>query len=262
MEIVDLSPLSWLPIIPAIALSNALDLTHGVINAESPNAAETSGYFFSTTWVLLPTVGLQLFCLGWGILNFWKMAEIKSMLMPTLVRDAGLDGQVRLLPPAVENYSLRKEFDSTPAFLRPFERLFGKPPENINSELFGEAGGNGPELYLTSIKFHTWLCVASIFFSASQILPRDLYAAFHLDTIVVGDPEHLIPEMLTYGSLIALNALQLYIAPTTFLNYCLVTSVEDLKMEWAIAQSIEDWDGAPIKQAALRPKRLIPVDEP
>jgi hypothetical protein len=256
MEVVDLSPLSWLPLIPLLSLTNALDLMHDVINSESPNATETSGYFFSTLWVLLPSLGVQLLCLAWGMLNFWKMAEIKSMLMPTLVRDAGNDCEVRLLPPAVENPRLRDEFDSTPDFLKPLERLVRKEPTNINAQLFGEVGGNGPEVYLASIKQHTWLCVTSLFFISSQILERDIYAIWHRDTVPVGDPEHLIPELLIYGAMIALNAWQLYIAPTTFLNYCLVTSVEELKMESAIANAIEGWDGTPIPRGTL--KSLLP----
>lgn len=197
-----------------------------------------------------------MLCLTWGMLNFWKMAEIKAMLMPTLVHDAGNDGEVRLLPPAVENPRLREEFDSTPNFLKPFERLVRKEPTNINAQLFGDVGGNGPKVYLASIKQHTWLCVTSLFFITSQILERDIYAVWNRDTVSVGDPEHLIPELLLYGTMATLNMWQLYQAPTTFLNYCLVTSVEELKMESAIANAIEGWDGTPILR--IKSKSLLP----
>jgi hypothetical protein len=45
-ETVELSPLVWLPIIQALAVANAVDLSHDVVNAASPNAYESSGYFF------------------------------------------------------------------------------------------------------------------------------------------------------------------------------------------------------------------------
>lgn len=248
LKVVELSPLSWLPIIPALALSNALDLAHDVVNVDSPNAAETSGYFFSTPWVFFPTVTEQLLCLGWGLLNFKKMAEIKSMLMPTLVRDAGQDGRIRLVPPAMENECLRTEFDSTPAIIKPMERFYRAPATTINAELFGDIGANGPEFYLNSIKFHTWFTVSSLFFIVSEILPRDIYAILHGDTVQVGDPTNLAPELIAFGAFAIMDALILSLTPTTFLNYCLVTSVEDLKREWAIEKAIDSWDGTPFRQ--------------
>jgi hypothetical protein len=143
-------------------------------------------------------------------------------------------------------------FDSTPQLIKPIERIFRKEPKNINAELFGEVGAGGPEFYLNSIKFHTWLCVANIFFFSTQILPRDFYALLHEASVEVGDPDSLVPEILTYGALVVINVMQLYFSPTTLLNYCLITSVEDLKEEWAIEKSIEGWDGTPIKKQVHR----------
>jgi len=40
-ETVELSPLVWLPIIQALAVANAVDLSHDVVNAASPNAYES-----------------------------------------------------------------------------------------------------------------------------------------------------------------------------------------------------------------------------
>lgn len=116
---------------------------------------------------------------------------------------------------------------------------------NVNAELFGTVGGNGPEVYLTSLTSNAWLNVASLFFFASQILTRGVYALTHPD-MSVGNPEYLIPETVLYGLLGLLNIAQSYVAPTNFLNYCLVTSVEDLKMDWAIEQSIEGWDDSKV----------------
>ena len=246
LDIVSISPFSWLPLIPAMALANAVDLSHDVANSEAANAAASSGYFFSTPWVFFPTLFVQVTCLVWGSFNFWKMAQIKSMLVPSLIASspegaevagttAGTPGNesrsIRLLPPAVESPELRAKFQSTPFWVRPIESLFRRePPKNRVEELFGEIGGSGPEFYLNSIKFQIWFTVSAFVVFCSQIIPRDLYALWHDPTLAsVGDPEHLVPELIAYGSFAALALLQLAtMVPVTFLNYCLVTCVEDM----------------------------------
>jgi hypothetical protein len=44
----------------------------------------------------------------------------------------------------------------------------------------------------------------------------------------VGDPEHLLPELLVYSGFVMSLQVQLFLAPITFLNYCMITSVEDI----------------------------------
>ena len=69
------------------------------------------------------------------------------------------------------------------------------------------------------------LCVAQITYSTTQIVFRDA-AALYLGANV-GDPADVVPELIIW-SLFTLSAgLQLALAPTTFLNYCFVTSVEE-----------------------------------
>lgn len=246
LDVVDISPASWVPLIPALAFANAVDLSHDVVNSQSANAAESSGYFFSTPWVILPSVALQFLATAWSLFNFWKMAGIKAMLVPTLVRDEADGGRPRVVGPAVENPELRRNFQSTPALLRPLEAAFAKPATNRVEELFGTIGGAGPDFYLKSIKFSCWLSTTSLIVYASQILPRDIDALLD-PTVVVGDPEHLVPEILTYGAFALLNIAQLSIAGITFLNYCLVTCVEDLVSESDVACAILDElkEGAP-----------------
>jgi hypothetical protein len=234
IKIVGLSPLAWLPAIPILALGNSIDLAHDVVNAESINAAAASGYFYSTPWVLYPFLILEGICLFWGVFNFWKMAEIKRMLLPSLVQEY-IDGPIKIIPPGIENQYIRSKFDSSrPSFIiKPLERLFRKElPKTINMELFGEIGANGPDVYLNSIKFQTWFSVINLYFFSSQILFRDLYAICNpSQSVNVGNPEYIIPEVITFGLLLVLNAVQIYVAPTTFLNFCLVTCVEDLKQD-------------------------------
>jgi hypothetical protein len=229
LDLVEISPLSWLPLIPAIALANSVDLSHDVMNPLAGNAAEASGYFLSTPFFFLPKLSMDVLCFGWGLHNFWKMACIKSMLIPTVVRLEGEEGAGRLLPPAVSNADRRREFQarSTPFWAKPVEQLYAAPPTNRVEELFGVAGGNGLSLYLNSIKFHTWLVVASLVVFTSQILPRDLYALTHLDTVQVGDPDSLIPEVVVFGLFALVNIAQLAVQPTTVLNFCLISCVEE-----------------------------------
>jgi hypothetical protein len=229
LDIIEISPLSWLPLIPALSFCGAIDLSHNVFNSQSANAVASSGYFFSTPLVLWPSAAIQVLCLVWGSTNFYKMAGIKSMLVPSLVCDDAAGGAVRFMPPEVENPELRRSFQSTPPFWRPIEAIFQSPVTNRVEELFGTVGGAGPAFYLQSIKFHLWLCVTSIVIFASQILPRDFDALLHADrAAMVGDPAHLVPEIWTFAAFALLNLAQLAMAPTTFLNYCLVTCVEDM----------------------------------
>jgi hypothetical protein len=250
-ELVELSPLVWVPIIPALALANAVDLSNGVVNADSANAAASSGYFFSNLFAFVPNTALQILSIGWSVLNFWKMSVIKRMIMPTLIKND--DGTARMLPPKVQSSKLRNAFDSTPASIRPLERWLGKPARNIHEALFGEVGANGPDVYGSSIKYHTWLCVSAIVFFTTQILSRDLNAVLHPNSITVGDPDHLWAEIVTYGIFVLLNIGQLAIAPITFLNYSLITSIEDFTNEKFLQQALRYNDSEPTVSPDLSP---------
>lgn len=48
LKLVKVSPLTWIYLVPALSLANEIDLSHEVINAAPPNAAESVGFFFST----------------------------------------------------------------------------------------------------------------------------------------------------------------------------------------------------------------------
>ena len=76
------------------------------------------------------------------------------------------------------------------------QKLYATPATNRLEELFGAAGGSGLDFYLNSIKFQTWLAVASLVVFTSNILPRDIYALTHMDSVHIGSPENLVPEVV------------------------------------------------------------------
>jgi len=235
LDFVEISPLTWLPLIPGLALLNSVDLEHDIL-PNSLNKYESCGFFVSTPSVIIPVALSQILCLAWAIYNFEKMGSIKSMLVPKLVetdeggsdyRDEMGNRNFQIIRPDVEVEDLRQKFSqsSTPILFRPIETLFGKMPTNQVQELFGDVGGNGNEFFLNSIKFQLWLTVSSIMCLGCQILPRDAMA-FASETINAGNPAGLIPELLVYGIFGVLNILELLIVPSTFLNYCLIGTVE------------------------------------
>ena len=236
-EIVELSPLTWLPLIPALSLGRSVDLSRDVVSASSSNAAESIGFFLASPEFFGVSSTFAIVGLMWGCWNFWKLNAMKEMLVPVLVRDAGAGCNASLLPPRYEDDKLMEEFNSSPSIFGWVESFFSEPARNKQEELFGAAGAAGPELYRNSIKFHTWLVVTQIVFWGTQIVARDTYAL--IQGLEVGNPELLIPELIVFGVYVASAIGQLAIAPQTFLNYCLVTSIEDLSQESAIAEACE-----------------------
>eukprot|EP00977_Amphora_coffeiformis_P007652 scaffold1690_cov182-Amphora_coffeaeformis.AAC.9 len=225
LELVELSPLTWIYLIPVLALANSIDLSHDVINANSPNAFESSGFFFSTPWAILPSVFTVLSSSVWGIWNCWKMTEIKYMLLPRLGRTSST-GEVDVLAAPIDVKGLRENFNSSPSWVQPLEALWAKPAVTDYDRLFGMAGAAGLDLYRNSIKIQSWLCITNIVFFGTQIVPRDLGAI--LSGAQVGAPEYLTIELLTYGSFVVLSLLQLlFVSPRAFWNYCLVACLEE-----------------------------------
>ncbi|CAB9497707.1 expressed unknown protein [Seminavis robusta] len=224
-KLVELSPLTWIYIIPGLALANAIDLSHEVVNSASPNAAESVGFFFSTPTAIIPSAVTVAASMIWGFWNCWKLTQIKYMVHPKLGIDKST-GAATILPPLVESESKMREFDSSPAWVRPIENIWAKPAKNAFDEVFGAAGGAGLKLYQNSIKYQTWLCLTHIVFFGTQVVPRDFDAL--LSGATVGDPDHLTAELVTYGSFVLISVLQLLlVAPRAFWNYCLVAVLEE-----------------------------------
>lgn len=229
LGMVKLSPLTWIYLIPALALANSIDLSHEVVNASSPNAADSVGYFFSTPWALWPSVLSFVLSCVWGVWNCWKMTEIKYMLLPRLGRDEETS-QPRIFPALVDIAEKRQAFNSSPSWIRPIESRWAKPPQNSYHELFGTIGAGGVNFYRNSIKFQAWLCITQIVFFGTQIVPRDINAL--VNQMAVGDPVHLTAELATYGTFVLVSFLSLiFVTPRAFWNFCLVASLEDKTSE-------------------------------
>jgi hypothetical protein len=114
-EIVELSPLVWLPLVPFLALGNSVDISRDVVSAASTNAAESCGFFLGSPLFFAVSSTFTFASLIWGCFNFWKMWQIKVMLIPTFVRDSACRNQAVLLPPRYEDTKLLAEFNSSPS---------------------------------------------------------------------------------------------------------------------------------------------------
>ena len=246
-EMVELSPLTWVPLIPVVALGRSIDLSREVVSASSSNAFESCGEFISSpSYLAAQTVSLVL-ALIWGIWNFWKMVQIKNMLLPKLVQtppgsnpegggcvdDAHHEpvANAVLLPPRYEDDYFLDQFNSSPFPFNLIESIWGHrhPPRHRHESLFGAAGSHGPEIYQSSIKLQTWFVVAQLVFILGQIVTRDMAAvAAGIPELVVGRPDWVVPELALYCVYSVLLAAQLWLVPKTFLDYSLVTSIERL----------------------------------
>ncbi|KAL7564138.1 hypothetical protein ACA910_021113 [Epithemia clementina (nom. ined.)] len=239
-ELVELSPLTWLPLVPALALGNAVDLSHDVVNSASPNALDAAGFFFSSPEALVPSLAIEFLSVVWGLVNFWKMSEIKSMILPTLVlkKEDSPSGSgstaACIVSPRSKVPSQVENFSSSPPLLAAVERFFSKQGERESTEEGGKAarilalyGEGNPELYLSSLQLHTWLCITSVVFFGTQILPRDLEAFLYNRVAMAGDPANVLPEFLTYTFLVAISLALLALSPSTFLNLSICTCFVD-----------------------------------
>ncbi len=257
-EMVELSPLTWLPLIPLISLLDTIDLSRDVISGSSSNAALSAGCFITSEWFAVPSVLFHIIGIFWCIVNYWKMKEVKDMLIPTLVKDVGNSnelGGVILLPPRYVDDEIRNSFNSSPEPIATLERFFGGiVSDGIESneraiatmtnheQLFGEAGKNGPELYRYSIKLQTWTCVAQIVFLFGQIVLPDIYTSLDYNEGIItadeiGNIDWLIPELSLYSGFVLISILQLFLAPSVFLNYCTATSIEEMTKDWALEEA-------------------------
>jgi len=240
-EIVELTPVTWLPLIPLIALANSVDLSRDVVSASSSNAFDSCGYFYATPWVVYSTLLLQILSLTWSVFNSWKIAGIKKMLLPTLFKE-NTNSEAILLPPRYEDPFLLVKFNSSPGIFEWFEQFFTgggsktNPPKNNHEKLFGATGTKFPSIFRDSIKLDTWLSVTIIVYSTTQIILRDA-AALYLGADT-GCPDHIVQELVLWSIFVALNIFELSLAPTTFLNYCFVTSVEKFTKENIVKKSI------------------------
>lgn len=237
-KIVELSPMTWIPLIPFIALVNTVDMNNDLVSASSPNAVISCGEYIVSPGVLYPSILLQIISLFWGLFNFWKMASIKRMLCPTIVRCNRESDTAIFLPPRYEDEAMRKEFNSSPGFVEYVESFFvNEKSRNAHQELFGAAGGDGPELYANSIKLNLWLCVTQVILFCSEIVFRDLSALLSGSLERAGNPSGIVLEIIVFSTFVALSLANIALTPLTFLNYSYITSIESMTKDTAMRKA-------------------------
>ena len=118
-----------------------------------------------------------------------------------------------------------------------------------------------PGIYRDSIQFHTWLSVALIVYSTTQIIFRDAEALYL--GAEVGCPETVVPELVLWTVFVASLIFQLSLSPTTFLNYCFVTSVEEFVKKDIVKKSLvkdEDEDDDKWMNESMNHKETLAVN--
>ena len=99
--------------------------------------------------------------------------------------------------------------------------------------------------------------MALIVYSTTQIIFRDATALYI--GAPVGDPDTVVQELVLWSIFVASTIFQLSLAPTTFLNYCFVTSIEEfvimdtVKKSFAVEQKSavdEEWISSLKEQSA------------
>ena len=245
-EFVELSPLVWLPLVPFLSLGHSVDASRDIVSAASENALESCGCFLESPTFMASVAVCSTISLAWGAFNFWKMYAVKQMLLPTLCRDESSElhedtqkHEVVLLPPRYEDPVFLKAFNSSPGPVSWIESIWRKEPICDQERLFGTIGRKGPSFYRNSQKFHAWFLVSQIVFWGSQIVARDAVALMHPADRVVGNPDLVMPELGLFSLFLLLDIGLLCLAPRTFLNYSLVSSIEQLAEEDVLREACQ-----------------------
>ena len=53
----------------------------------------------------------------------------------------------------------------------------------------------------------------------------------------IGNPDLVVPELIVFGTFVAMNIVLLWVAPQTFLNYSLVSSIEQFLQEELVREA-------------------------
>lgn len=251
-DLVEISPLIWIPMIPAISFDYSIDISHHVVSPTAGNAFQSCGAFLSDPIYFLFSSILTGATLTWGIWNFWKVTTIKHMLLPVLVKDtSSAKANAMLLPPRYEDKHLLQEFDSSPLVFGWIESFFGKPAQNGHEKLFGKVGSAGPKVYLKSIQLQIWVQVNQIVFWGYEIIARDVQALSG-SGVAIADDMLVKNELVVFAVYAMLSLAQLLLAPQTFLNYCIISSIERLTDECVIQDAFCSLDAAKVNDTFVK----------
>jgi hypothetical protein len=201
--LVKIYPFMWLLLIPAWFCTGSMDV--------SSLAAASTSIWSSYPWTGVLALAVTGFSTLWGSVNFWKMAHIKSMIVPSVVMDP-VQGEACVLPPRIDISQQRARFVSSPPDLEAWEDLFRRQDSVTPNVLYGRVGVEGSTIYRNSIQYHTWLVVASIVFYGTSIMGQDWSAVCNG---VSSGSDKAMWELMAYGGLLGLNVLQLLVIPTT-----------------------------------------------
>eukprot|EP00977_Amphora_coffeiformis_P023781 scaffold14226_cov186-Amphora_coffeaeformis.AAC.8 len=264
---VQIPTLAWCFAVPILAFLNAVDLSHGVINASVIQAPKSAGHFIEENAIFTPAISAVIVSSIWSYWNCWKMTQIKYMILPKLEPDP-LDGGLPVIrPPPIYNDYQCENFDSSPPALRRVEQAWSKPPKTAFDDLFGAIGSAGLEFYGNSIKYQAWLNLAILISIGLQILPRDLEVL--LAGAKAGNPSLVPVELFVYGAMTLISIFELtVVTPRTFWNYCIIASMEAQNLRDLLYASGYNPDYIPpgnnqgVQQARRVPPALSPMQGP
>ena len=195
-KLIHFSPMIWLPIIPILTMGEAIDMIHGVIDAESEHSEASVGLFYSNRafWYMVLVWQATTLCLG--VYNFYTVIQYK-------------------------NQAIRQDNAHYKSFAIQSNSLVMDENVDETTELStwskSESSIVIPECHLTLVQYHTWLAVTFLVFVLTDVLIRDISSL--LLSKEVGNPSSLVQETIAFFVLCVLNALQLVLTPKTFWSF-------------------------------------------
>jgi len=234
-ELVELTPLAWLFMLPPLAYMEYVKIAHGVPMDDDHGTA--AGAFLSTPVMLFFLAVFEAMGLLWAYYNYTLVTGIFMLCRPQVAK---VDGMVVITePPLAQPGAVDAHLRSHPKLMKATDLLaklsgFEGPSENEHHRLFGAAGEKGPEMLQLSIKLQAWLLVASFVFCGASILAPDLTSILR-----VGPTPLAVGELVVFGQFwIVYTSLLLLVAPAIFFMFTVVSSIEGFQSEAAIKAAL------------------------
>jgi len=227
-ELVELSPTTWLFILPLLAVSQYVKIKRGAVGADTEGLA--AGAYFSDPIVLYGCIIALSIGLGWGVYNFAKLVAIKKIIRPVVRPMADNPNLLEVAEPLLYQREAMENWMKTNRELLYITDLLSHSTgykggtHHDHHRLFGAAGHHGPHLFLQSIKLHTWLLVLACIYSIEWVV-GDIA---HLTKFGYADATPgVVPELIFFSVASIVSIAMLHsLTPATFTIYNLVTVVE------------------------------------
>jgi len=236
---VELSPYTWLMMLPALAIFEAIKIMAEVPGDDT--RGRIAGTFFAQTEMVCATVFVEVVGVGWTLYNYAKVLALKRMMRPKAATNRS--GTLEFASPKIyEDGAIDQYVADNTGLMTITHAMTHATGSHSNAEhehhrLFGLAGSNGAPLLLRSIKLNAWFMVAGCTFCITTILVPDLTALWHgqqgaAEAFVLG-------ELLLYGMMgLSFALMLLFVTPATFTTFNVVTSVEGFTQDWAIQKGL------------------------